>query len=129
MTSDEVRYTPTNEWCKLTDGLVVIGITAQALAAIGEVVFVELPEPGDDVLRELPFGEVEGTQDVKDLFSPLDGMVQEINSRLMQHPEELSKDPENAGWLIRLKPESLAAFDALLSRADYEDQLRRKRTR
>jgi len=108
--------------------IVVIGVTDHGVAPVGNVIYVELPEAGDDVLHEVPFGEIEGTRNVKDLVSPFDGVVEAVNSAVVLKPEVLMKEPYES-WLIRLKPDSPASFENLLSATDYEDQLRKRRSK
>lgn len=127
MVPEHLRYTPTHGWCRLDGQAVVIGITAQGIAALGNLIYVELPEVGDDVLREVPFGEIEGTRDVKDLTSAFDGIVEEVNGSVVLSPDILLKDPYEEGWLIRLRPGAPAALDSLLSAADYEEHVRKRR--
>ena len=129
MVPEQLRYTPTHEWCRMDGQIVVIGVTDHGVAPVGNVIYVELPEAGDDVLHEVPFGEIEGTRDVKDLVSPFDGVVEAVNSAVVLKPEVLMKEPYEEGWLIRLKPDSPASFENLLSAADYEEQLRKRRNR
>ena len=129
MVPEQLRYTPTHEWCRMDGQTVVIGVTDHGVGPVGNVIYVELPEAGDDVLHEVPFGEIEGTRGVKDLVSPFDGVVEAVNSAVVLKPEVLMKDPYEEGWLIRLKPDSPASFENLLSAADYEDQLRKRRSR
>ncbi len=128
MVPEHLRYTPTHEWCRMDGQIVVIGVTDHGVAPVGNVIYVELPEAGDDVLHEVPFGEIEGTRNVKDLVSPFDGVVEAVNSAVVLKPEVLMKEPYE-GWLIRLKPDSPASFDNLLSATDYEDQLRKRRSK
>jgi len=128
MVPEQLRYTPTHEWCRMDGQTVVIGVTDHGVGPVGNVIYIELPEAGDDVLHEVPFGEIEGTRNVKDLVSPFDGVVEAVNSAVVLKPEVLMKEPYE-GWLIRLKPDSPAAFENLLSAADYEDQLRKRRSR
>ncbi len=129
MDAAEIRYTSTHEWCKIQDGSILIGVTPNALAALGDVVYIDLPSAGDDVLKEIPFGEIEGTEGIKDLASPLDGMVLDVNVRLAQNPDLMSKKPLEDGWLIRLKPDGPLVLDNLLSAAAYEAMTRKKRAR
>jgi glycine cleavage system H protein len=128
MVPEELRYTPTHEWCRMDGQIVVIGVTDHGVAPAGNVIYVELPEAGDDVLHEVPFGEIEGTRNVKDLVSPFDGVVEAVNSAVVLKPEVLMKEPYES-WLIRLKPDSPASFENLLSATDYEDQLRKRRSK
>jgi len=127
MLPGDLKYLATHEWCRVEGEVVTVGVTQYALAPLGELVYVELPEAGDDVLTEIPFGEIEGLKGVKDLFSPVDGVVEEVNARVALRPEILKTDPYGAGWLVRLKRESPSSPDALLSAADYEKFVRHAR--
>lgn len=123
----EIRYTSTHEWCKIEEGSIVIGVTPNALAAIGDVVYIELPAAGEDVLKEIPFGEIEGTEGVKDLISPMDGLVLDVNLRLSQNPDLMAKKPLEDTWLIRLKPDGPVVLDNLLSATAYEAMTKKKK--
>jgi glycine cleavage system H protein len=127
MDAAEIRYTGTHEWCKIEEGSILIGVTPNALAAIGDVVYLDLPAVGEDVLKEIPFGEIEGTRGTKDLSSPLDGLVVDVNLQLAQNPDLLLKKPQEDGWLIRLKPDGPASLDNLLSSAAYEAMTKKKK--
>jgi glycine cleavage system H protein len=129
MDATDIRYTPTHEWCKIEEESILIGVTPNALTAIGDVVYIDLPSAGEDVLKEIPFGEIEGTKGVKDLASPMDGLVLDVNLRLAQNPDLMSKKPQEDGWLIRLKPDGPVILDNLLSAAAYEAMTRKKRSR
>lgn len=129
MVPEQLRYTPTHEWCKIDGENIIIGLTEYGLAPLGNLIYVELPERGDDVLVEVPFGEIEGTSDMKDLISPADGRVEETNTRLVMNPDLMTKDPYKDGWLIRLKPDRPANLDNLLSAADYEELVKKKKSR
>jgi glycine cleavage system H protein len=123
---EDLRYTSEDAWCRREGEDLVIGITERAVTALGEIVYVDLPDVGDDVLREIPFGEIEGTQTTRELKSPVDGRVIEINGVLVNKPEALTKDPYRSGWLIRLKPDAAVAMENLLSAPDYEALANRK---
>ena len=129
MVPEQLRYTPTHEWCRMDGQIVVIGVTDHGLMSVGNIIYVELPEAGDDVLHEVPFGEIEGARDLKDLVCPFDGVVEAVNNAVVLKPDTLMKDPYEEGWLIRLKPDSPVSFENLLSAADYEEQLRKRRSR
>jgi len=101
---DDRRYAPTHQWARpLPDGRVEIGITAYAQAALGDVVFVELPEPGRTLVAGEPFMVVESVKTASDVHAPLSGVVREVNTALIQSPETLNDDPW-AGWLVRIDP-------------------------
>jgi glycine cleavage system H protein len=117
----DLRYTKSHEWVKrLPDGTVEIGITDHAQHALGDLVFVEVPEPG----RELGAGEacavVESVKAASDVYSPIAGAVTAANPELAGAPEAINQDPYGRGWMLRLKPADAGAVDGLLSAADYE---------
>ena len=128
MVPADAKYSASHEWCKRQGQSLIIGITAHGLAALGDIIYVDLPEKGDDVLREVPFGEIEGTRDTRDVSAPADGVIEEINPRIAQSPELLAKDPYDDGWLIRLKPDTEVNLDNLMSANDYEDLIKKRKT-
>lgn len=117
---DDVRYTREHEWARLENGLVTVGITSYATDQLGDVVFVELPAPGRRLDAHGSFGVVEAVKTVSDLFAPVAGDVAEINPALADNPALVNQSPYGEGWMIRVKPDDPAAFDALMTRADYE---------
>jgi len=129
MVPEQLRYTPTHEWCRMDGQIIVVGVTEHGVGPVGNVIYVELPEAGDDVLREVPFGEIEGARGVKDLVCPFDGVIEAVNAAVVLKPDMLMKDPYETGWLIRLKPDSPVSFENLLSAADYGERLRKRRSR
>lgn len=120
----DLRYTRTHEWIRQRpDGTLEIGITDHAQSALGDLVFVEVPEAG----RELGAGEacavVESVKAASDIYSPVAGMVLEGNAALAATPEIINQDPYGAGWMLRLRPADGAAAAGLMSPADYESML------
>lgn len=100
----DLKYVDTHEWVRLEDdGSVTIGITDHAQEALGDVVFVELPEAGGTLSKGDDFGVVESVKAASDLYSPLSGDVLEVNSELEDSPETINEAPYEGGWLIRLK--------------------------
>jgi glycine cleavage system H protein len=115
---DDRVYARSHEWVKkLADGSVEIGISDHAQQALGDLVFVELPEVGRRVAAGESFAVVESVKAASDVYSPLAGVVTEVNASLAQTPEAVNQDPYGSGWLLRLKPSQDS--DALLSAADY----------
>ena len=98
----------------------VAGITDYAQDQLGDIVYFELPRVGDDVAHLGKMGEVESVKAVSDLFSPIDGVVTEINEKLLDHPELVNEDPFGEGWLIKATIADAATLDILLSAADYD---------
>ncbi|MCU1449771.1 MAG: glycine cleavage system protein [Acidimicrobiales bacterium] len=116
---DDRRYTQDHEWARLEDGRVRVGITDFAQDALGDVVFVQLPEPGAAVEAGGPLGEVESTKSVSDVYAPISGTVLEVNSELGDAPQRLNEDPYGEGWICLITPADPAALDALLDADGY----------
>jgi glycine cleavage system H protein len=116
---DDLRYTSDHEWARLEDGKIRMGITEYAQDALGDVVFVQLPEPGATVSLGDSFSEVESTKSVSDVYAPLAGRVVEVNSDLADAPQRLNEDPYGEGWLCVIEPDDPAAYDTLLDAERY----------
>ena len=114
---NELRYTKDHEWLKEEDGVAVIGITDFAQNALGDVVFINLPEAGDEVVAGESFGDVESVKAVSDLLSPVSGIVKAVNEELIDAPEMLNSDPYGA-WIIKV--EQVTDRAELLDADDYE---------
>ena len=114
------RYTREHEWaCPQPDGLVLVGITAFAQHELGDVVYVELPRPGERVTRHARMGEIESVKAVSELFSPVSGAVEAVNAALAESPELVNEHPYDAGWLVRVRPDDASEIDGLLDAAGY----------
>jgi glycine cleavage system H protein len=113
----ELQYSKDHEWVKEEDGLFVIGISDFAQDALGDLVFVNLPEVGDAVTAGEAFGDVESVKAVSDLLCPVTGTVAEINEELLDAPEKLNEDPYGA-WIIKVS--DVSATEELLDAAAYE---------
>ena len=118
---DGRRYTKDHEWALLEDGRVRVGITDYAQDALGDVVFVQLPEPGTEVEAGATIGEVESTKSVSDVYSPLAGRVAEVNAELTDAPQRLNEDPYGEGWICIIEPADPAAFDGLMEASAYSE--------
>lgn len=113
----DLKYAASHEWIKDEDGLTVIGLTDFAQEALGDLVFVNLPEEGDEVAAGEPFADVESVKAVSDVFSPVSGTVATINEELLDAPESINEDPYGA-WFIKV--ENVTATENLLDAAAYE---------
>ena len=113
----ELKYTKSHEWVKEEDGLYVVGLTDFAQEALGDIVFINMPEEGDDVASGESFADVESVKAVSDLISPLSGTVCAVNEELLDAPEMLNSDPYGA-WIIKV--ENVSGSEELLSASDYE---------
>ena len=119
-TPSELKYASSHEWARLEeDGTVTVGITDHAQAALGDVVFVELPDIGATLAAGDDAGVVESVKAASDIYAPLGGEVIEVNAQLEDEPETVNSDPYNDGWLSKLQPADTSELDALLSAADY----------
>ena len=99
----ELGYTAKHEWVLVEDGVATVGITSFATEALGDIVFVEVPEVGTEVTLDDPAGEVESTKSVSDIYSPVKGEVVEINESLEDSPETINSAPFGDGWLFRVR--------------------------
>ena len=117
---DDRRYTQDHEWARLEDGRVRVGITDYAQDALGDVVFVQLPEQGARVDAGATFSEVESTKSVSDIYAPVAGTVVEVNTDLTDAPQRVNEDPYGEGWICVIEPTDAAAFDALLDAEGYQ---------
>lgn len=113
----ELRYSKSHEWVKTEDGVAVVGISDFAQDALGDVVFVNLPQVGDTVVAGETFGDVESVKAVSDLISPVSGVVCEVNTDLEDSPENLNEDPYDA-WIIKV--ENVTDEEDLLDAEAYE---------
>jgi glycine cleavage system H protein len=116
---EDLRYTTEHEWARREGARVRVGITDFAQDALGDVVYVDLPDVGAAVEAGAPFGEVESTKSVSDIYAPLTGTVVEVNESLADHPESLNGDPYGAGWLCVIEVADAAEVDELLDAPAY----------
>ena len=116
---DELRYTKEHEWARVEGERVRVGITDFAQDALGDVVYVDLPEVGARVEADQPFGEVESTKSVSDVFSPLAGTILERNVMVDERPELVNEQPYGDGWLVVLAPDDGVTLDRLLDADAY----------
>jgi len=110
----EMRFAKSHEWVRPEpSGLATVGVSAYAVAALTDLVFMQLPAVGRRVKAGESFGEIESVKAVSDLYSPVSGEIVEVNAALPNALETLGKDPYNAGWIIRIRPDQ-AAYDSLV---------------
>lgn len=117
---NELRYTKEHEWVKIEGENVKIGITDFAQSELGDVVFVELPEEGEEIEVNSPFGSVESVKTVSELYAPVSGTIIEVNEALEDSPEFVNEDPYDKAWMIILKPADKNQLDQLLSAEEYQ---------
>ena len=116
---DDLKYTKDHEWVKAEGDRVRIGITDYAQDALGDVVFVQIPEVGATVALGDSFSEVESTKSVSDIYAPVSGTVVEVNADLTDMPQRLNDDPYGEGWLCVIQVEDAGQLDQLLDAAAY----------
>jgi len=119
----ELKYTKDHEWAKIEGDVATIGITDFAQSALGDIVFVELPEAGKTLTAHQTFGVVESIKSVSDLYSPVSGTVLEVNSSLPDAPELCNAEPYAGAWMIKVKLSNLSELTSLLSATDYQNFL------
>ena len=121
---DDRRYLESHEWALETDdGTVRVGISDFAQDELGDVVFVELPDVGDDLSQEAEFGVVESIKAVSDLYAPVGGEVAAINDDLFDAPELVNEDPFGDGWMLEIEPDDPDQLEDLLTADEYDDQI------
>jgi glycine cleavage system H protein len=120
----ELKYASSHEWVRLeSDGTVVVGITDHAQDELGDVVFVELPEPGSELDAGAEVAVVESVKAASDIYAPITGEVVEINPLLEDEPETVNRSPYGDGWFFRLKPADLAELEELLDSDGYAESI------
>jgi len=116
----DLKYSKEHEWIKLEGDTAVIGITDYAQNELGDIVFVELPEVGQEAKKMEPFGTIEAVKAVSDLFSPVSGRVVEVNKALEDDPMAINRDAYGEGWMIKVEVSDPSEADELLSADDYQ---------
>lgn len=119
-TPKELKYSEEHEWVKDEDGKYRIGITYFAQSELGDIVFVELPEVGDKVTADEPFGSVESVKTVSELYAPISGTVLEVNEDLEDSPEFVNESPYENAWMIVVESSNVSEVDELMSAEEYD---------
>ena len=120
---EDLRYTPTHEWLRLEGDLATVGITDHAVEQLGDLAFLDLPQPGAKLTKGQRFGEIESTKAVADLFSPVSGEVVEVNGEVVQNLDILKDSPFERGWLLRVRVSGTPELESLLSASEYAEKL------
>lgn len=120
---EDLLYTNDHEWIKVEEELVTIGITEYAQEQLGDVVYVELPDEGEEIEAQDAFGSVESVKAVSEIYSPVSGVVVEVNEMLEDSPEKVNSDPYGDGWMVQLEVEDTSSLDGLLSPSEYAEYL------
>ena len=123
MYPDQFRYTKEHEWIAVEGGVGTVGITDHAQKELGDIVYVDLPKPGDLVEKMKVMGSVESVKAVSEIFSPVSGEVVEVNTALADAPEMLNQDPHGVAWLVKIKLRDPDELSDLLSASEYQAYL------
>lgn len=117
---EELRYTEDHEWVKLTDGEVQYGITDYAQEELGDIVYIELPEVGEEVEKGDMIGVVESVKTVSDLYAPISGTIKEVNESLEAAPETINEDPYGDGWIVTIEYEDKSEYEELMDAEEFK---------
>jgi glycine cleavage system H protein len=118
---EDLHYSKDHEWLRVEGDVAIVGITDYAQNSLGDVVYVELPKPGEKFEAHESFGSVESVKAVSEIFTPISGEVLEVNESLQDEPEKVNSDPYGAGWMIRMRMSNAGEVDSLLSAIEYEE--------
>ena len=118
---NKLLYTEEHEWADFSGEDVTIGITDFAQGQLGDIVFLEFPNIGDELARGIPFGEIEAVKTVSELFAPISGTITMINESLEETPEKINQDCYGEGWLIKIRPKNLLEKENLLTSVQYSE--------
>lgn len=118
-----LKYTKDHEWARTEGKVLVVGVTDHAQEALGDVVYVELPKLGATVTAGQPFGVIESTKAVSELFAPISGKIVKVNTTLTTEPQIVNTDPYNKGWIVEIEPSDQAQLSGLLDAATYQKLL------
>ena len=125
MDPKDLKFTESHQWCHIEGDLITLGITDRMAKQLGDVVYIELPDVGDDVLSDEPWGEIESLKSAIPLHAPADGMAAEVNSRLCDDPDLVLQDPYGDGWLVKIKVSAPPPIDELLTYDQYRATARK----
>jgi glycine cleavage system H protein len=120
---EALKYTDEHEWIALEDGVGTIGITDYAQSELGDIVYVELPEVGDQLEKGQVFGTIEAVKTASELYAPVAGEVVEINTTLEEDAEQVNTEPYDAGWMVKIRLASADEVGQLLSAQEYTELL------
>ena len=117
----DLMYTNDHEWTKFDSNIVTIGITDFAQGELGDIIFVELPDVGQEIEKDEAFGTIEAVKTVSDLVSPVTGKVVEINDEIEDSPEFVNEDCYSKGWFVKIELNNMSEKDGLLSAEEYQN--------
>jgi glycine cleavage system H protein len=117
---DDRRYTESHEWHKPEDGLITIGLTRFAVDELTDITFVDITHTDGPIKAGEVFGEIESVKATSEMYSGIDGTVVEVNQEVIDNPAVINQDPFEKGWLVKIKPDSPAQLDAMMTAAQYD---------
>ena len=120
---DHFRFADSHEYAYLDDDLVRVGISEFAVDQLGDIVFVDLPDEGTEIIKGESFGSVESVKAVEDMYAPVSGEIMHINNSVLASPEELQNDPHGEGWLLIIRPENLGQLQELMDSKTYSKKI------
>lgn len=120
---EDLKYTREHEWLVIEDKVATVGVTDHAQEQLGEVVFVELPAAGDKVEKSEPFGVIESTKAVSDIYAPVSGEVAEVNDDLPDSPELVNEDPYGDGWMVKITIGDESDLEDLMTADEYREYI------
>jgi len=123
-TPKELRYSEEHEWVKVEGDKIRIGITDFAQHELGDIVFVELPEVGDELKADEPFGSVESVKTVSELYAPISGKIVAVNEDLSDDPQFVNESPYEKAWMVLIEPTDVSEVDKLMSAEQYEEMIK-----
>ena len=118
---EQLFYTKEHEWAKIEDNIAIVGITDFAQSQLGDIIFIEFPNIGDEFKKDDVFGEIEAVKTVSELYIPLSGKITEINLELEDSPEKVNSDPYGDGWIIKVKLSRMHEKSNLMKPSAYKE--------
>ncbi|SFR01965.1 glycine cleavage system protein GcvH [Poseidonocella sedimentorum] len=118
-----MKYTEEHEWLRPEDDLIVVGITEHAAEQLGDIVFIELPEEGDEIAKDDEAVVIESVKAASEILAPIDGEIVEVNSALVENPGQVNDDPQGDGWFFKIKPADPSQLDDYMDEAAYKKMI------
>jgi glycine cleavage system H protein len=128
MYPQEFLYTKEHEWIRVDEEIGTIGITDHAQKELGDIVYVELPKPGEHMAASESFGTVESVKAVSEIYAPVSGEVTAVNTRLQNNPEMLNSDPHGEAWLVQIRLSDRSEIEKLMTADEYEAYLQKEKS-
>lgn len=123
-TPKELRYSEEHEWVKVEGEKMRVGISDFAQSELGDIVFVELPEVGDTITADEPFGSVESVKTVSELYAPVSGTIVEVNEDLNDNPEFVNESPYEKAWMVVIEPSDASEIEKLMTAEQYKEMIK-----